>query len=412
MKQFRTVLKFEYLNYVKSKAFIIVTGFLLVLIIAGSLFPQIKSGLDGLFGSEPAEEVAELLDAAFYDESGQYSADFLSLYAPEYNWTELQSPENIEKQIEDDTFSLAIHIDGLNIDFYELGSESFYSYASVAIPEAVKSIYQSSYLSDAGLSDTEISEVLSAEPIVTSIPVGKDTGQSFWMSYIVIFVLYFALLYYGGSIGSAVVIEKTSKAMELLVTSAKPMPLMFGKVFGVGLAGLSQLGLIIIVAILGINLNIDRWTEAFPAVAAILQTSLAVDILIYAIVYFLLGFFSYAFIYAALSSTVSRVEDASSVTTIPTMLVVVSFIVAMSGLATPDAFHLKVLSFVPFVSTMVMYMRICLLDIPTWQILTCVGANVIYILILGFISARIYRVGIMLYGNKPKLKDIFRYIKG
>lgn len=412
MKQFKTVLKFEYLNYLRSKTFVGITAFLLILIIAVSFLPQIKSGFEGLFGSETTEETAELAEAAFYDDSGLYSVNYLNAHAPGYKWTKLQSPENFKQLIEDGTYSLAVHIEGLNVDIYESGSDIMYSDASYSISEAVKLINQSKLMSDVGVADAMINQILFIEPVVNSISVGRDTTQSFWLSYIVLFVLYFALVYYGGSIGTSVVTEKTSKAMELLVTSAKPMPLMFGKVFGVGLAGLSQLGLIIIVALLGININIDRWTETYPIVGAILQTSLSANVLIYAVIYFLLGFFSYAFIYAALASTVSRVEDASSVTSIPTMLVVISFLVAMSGLAAPEAYHLQILSFVPFISPMVMFMRICLLDIPSWQIFTCIGANILYILILGFISARIYRTGIMLYGNKPKIKDILSYIKG
>ena len=412
MKQFKTVLKFEYFNYLRSKTFVGITIFFIVIIGIVSFLPQIQNGLSGIFGSDSSEEQVDLLSAAFYDESDIYSSEILTAYAPGYEWTQLDNTVNVKKVIEDGTYGLAVIIDGLNVDIYEAGSDSMYSNNAPAITEAVKAVYQATYLANSGLASNEISDVLAAAPIVNTISVGRDSSQSFWLSYAVLFILYFSLVYYGASIGTAVVTEKTSKAMELLVTSARPMSLMFGKVFGVGLAGLSQLGLIIIVALLAINLNLDKWTEAYPIVGAILETSLSANVLIYAIVFFLLGFFSYAFIYAALASTASRVEDASSVTSVPTMLVVISFLVAMMGLTSPDAFYLQVLSFVPFISPMVMFMRICLLEIPTWQILACIGANILYIFIFGFISARIYRVGIMLYGNKAKFKDLLSYIKG
>lgn len=411
MKQFKSVLKFEYLNYVRSKTFVGVTIFFLFLILVASFFPQIKGGIDSIFGSDSSEATEEISPAAFYDESGLYSADMLSTYAPEYDWTALDNLDDANGLIDSGTYDFIVHIDGLNVDIYESGSSSMYSDASYVIADVVKTVCQSEFLADSGLSGEDISAVLLAEPVVQTISIGKDSSQNFWLSYVVLFILYFALVYYGASIGTSVVTEKTSKAMELLVTSARPMSLMFGKVFGVGLAGLTQLGIIIVVTIASLSINMDSWIESYPIVGVILQSSLTIDILIYAIVFFLLGFFSYAFIYAALASTVSRAEDAGGVTAIPTMLIVLSFFVAMTGLATPEAFYLQVLSYIPFLSPMVMLTRVCLLDIPTVQILICIAVNVVYILFFGFISSKIYRVGIMLYGNKPKLRDIFSYIK-
>lgn len=411
MRQFKSVLKFEYLNYLKSKTFVGVTIFLLVIILIVSLLPQITGVIDNIFSSDSGGTSEEMSPAALYDESGLYTPELMNTLAAEYNWEMLDSLENVEQLIAEGTYDAVVHIDNLDIFIYQSGSSSMYSDLSYAISEIVKNTYQSEFLATAGLSEADISAVLLAQPTVDTIAVGKDTSQSFWLSYVVLFVLYFALIFYGAGISGSVVTEKTSKAMELLITSAKPMSLMFGKVMGVGLAGLSQLGLVILFAVASINLNIDSWSEFNPFVASILQSSLSFGTFVYVIVFFLLGFFSYAFIYAALASTVSRVEDANSVTMIPQLLIIVSFFVAMAGLATPEALYIKVLSFVPFISPLIMFLRVSLLDVPLIQVLICATVNVVYILGIGFISSKIYRVGIMLYGNKPKLKTIVSYIR-
>lgn len=411
MRQFKTVLKFEYLNYLKSKTFVGVTIFLLVFILIVSLLPQITGAIDNIFSSDSGVTSDETSPAALYDESGLYTPELMNTLAAEYNWETLDSLENVEQLISEGKYDAVVHIDNLDIFIYQSGSSSMYSDLSYAISEIVKNTYQSEFLATAGLSEAEISAVLLAQPTVDTIAVGKDTSQSFWLSYVVLFVLYFALIFYGASISGSVVTEKTSKAMELLITSAKPMSLMFGKVMGVGLAGLSQLGLVILFAVASINLNIDSWSEFNPFVASILQSSLSFGTFVYVIVFFLLGFFSYAFIYAALASTVSRAEDANSVTMIPQLLIIISFFVAMAGLTTPEALYIKVLSFVPFISPLIMFLRVSLLDVPFIQVLICAAVNVVYIFGIGFLSSKIYRVGIMLYGNKPKLKTIMSYIR-
>jgi ABC-2 type transport system permease protein len=134
-------------------------------------------------------------------------------------------------------------------------------------------------------------------------------------------------------------------------------------------------------------------------------------VLIYAVVFFLLGFFSLAFIYAALGSTVSRMEDAGSVGMLPMLLVVATFLVSMAGLMTPGAVYVKICSFVPFLSPTVMFVRICMSEVPPLQIAAALAINAGCILGSGFISTKIYRVGVMLYGKPPKLRDIVRYVR-
>lgn len=416
MRQFKTVLKFEYLNFVKSKSFVGFTVFLMALIIILASIPNIVGLFSSVFGSGAEDEGGAGTDtdmeaAAFYDPQDMYTPEILSAYYMGYNWIEIDSPDDIEDLIDDGTYALAVTIDGLDIDVYQSGSDSFFEGASDALCEMVTTVYQSGAMSAAGLTEREISDILSVEPNLNVLSVGRDLSQSYWISYALLFLLYFTIMMYGQSVTVSVVTEKSSKAMELLISSARPLSLMFGKVIGTGLAGLTQFLLIVGTLMVSLRANLSAWKEFFPAVASVFDLSLSANLFIYAIIFFLLGFFTFAFVYAALASTVSRMEDASGAQMIPMFLFIAAFMVAVFGLTTPDALYIRICSFVPFLSPLIMFMRICTTEIPTFQIFIAIGLNIVYIWITGFISSKIYKVGVMLYGNKPSPITIIKLVR-
>jgi ABC-2 type transport system permease protein len=218
---------------------------------------------------------------------------------------------------------------------------------------------------------------------------------------------------YGSMILSSVVVEKSTKTMELLVTAVKPNTLLFGKVLGTGLVGLSQFAVIMLVNLVSLNFNLSSWASFAPSVSDIIKFALSSNLLGYLPVFFLLGFFIYAFAYAGLGSTVSRMEEANSVVVLPMILLVGAFIISMMGLFTPNAPHIIVFSYIPFFSPMVMYMRMCVSEVGAFEIAAAITVNLVSVALMGVLSARIYKVGVMLYGNPPKLKRIIKYmIKG
>jgi ABC-2 type transport system permease protein len=186
---------------------------------------------------------------------------------------------------------------------------------------------------------------------------------------------------------------------------------MFGKVFGTGCAGLMQFGALILCAAVSLGVNRQGWEEMSPGMAGVISSALSAELLIYAVLFFLLGFFSFAFLYAGLGSTVSRIEDAGSVTTLPTVLIIATFLVAMSGMTAPGALYVRICSFAPFMSPMVMFVRVCMTDVPFYEALAALALNCAYVFVSGWISAKIYRVGVMLYGKKPNFADIVRYVR-
>jgi ABC-2 type transport system permease protein len=408
MRQFKTIFKFEYLNYVKSKSYIVMSCILIAIILIGGSIPAFKTLFDR-FGSDAPDDAAELEAAAIYDAGGLYTDDVLRAYFPGYTWARLASPDGIEAEIGADVYAFAVEIDGLAYTAYEK-SEGF-STASAPLFEMIRAVYQASALADAGLAEGEIGAILGAVPAGETVLVGKDFSQSFWLAYALLFMLYITIMLYGQYVLTSVVTEKSSKAMELLVTSAKPLQLMFGKVFGTGCAGLTQFGVLILCAVAALRLNLAGWTALSPMVSSVITASLSGGLFAYAIIFFLLGFFMFAFLYAAVGSTVTRMEEANSVVVLPMFLFIAAFLVAMTGLPQPGALYVRVCSFVPFLSPLVMFMRICMTEVPFWESALAIALNVAYVLATGWAGAKVYRVGVMLYGNAPKLKDILRYVR-
>ncbi len=415
MRQFRTVFKFEYTNYIKSKPFIIMTVIMLLSAGIFGSFPALKNGFSSMTsvfvkGDSAPKSGDKKEKAGIFDPSGMYSNEILAVSLPQYEWIRLDSDEGAENKVKSGDLDMVLSINGLSYQLYQKGTQ-FIKSSGRRIDDMIRSGYQADVLGKAGLSPTQVSAIQEAQPKGDIISVGKDISQFFWLGYSMLFLLYFTIIIYGQYVMASVVTEKSTKTMELLTTSAKPLQLIFGKVIGTGCAGLTQFGLFIVFTFLLLKGNEASWMTLSPVVGTVIKMSLSSGMFLYAIVFFLLGFFTFAFLYAACGSTVSRMEDANVVATIPVMFILASFMVAITGMANADATYIKVLSFVPFFSPLVLFMRVCVTDIPTWEMLIGILLNILYLLGVGYVCTKIYRVCCMLYGNTPKFKDLIRYIK-
>lgn len=419
MKQFKTVFLFEYTNYIKSKGYIITTVLMLALIIVITSLPTINGVMGNLFGGsdgkqasgEPGAVAANLTPGLIIDKDGIYADDILASYLPGFTFNRADGVDDPEALITSGEYQLILVIDGLDYMLYEKNESMLSMGHNDSVSAMVRNVYQTVSLSEYGVNQADAAKVINAIPNGTVVSVGTDIEQSFWLSYIMVILMYMVIMLYGQFVMTSTVIEKTTKAMELLITSAKPFQLMFGKVMGVGAAGLTQFGLILLTALGFFKLSYGSWVDFSPMVASILDMSISGSLVFYAVLFFLLGFFSFSFVYAGLGSTVSRMEDAQSTQIIPMMLFVAAFMVAIFGSMTPDAGYVHICSFIPFLSPMVMFMRICTLGVPPIEIIIAIIVNVATVFGAAFVCSRIYKVGVMLYGKKPNIVDIIRYVR-
>ncbi len=246
-----------------------------------------------------------------------------------------------------------------------------------------------------------------AGPQVDQVAIASRTV----LATILIVLIFVTLTIYGMWVATSVAAEKSTRVMELLISAATARQLLVGKVFGVGGAGLTQYLAIVIPAIVVIVLQ-DRLATAVlgpvgPGSGPPL-VGLSLPILVAYGTYFLLGFVLYALIYAAAGSFVSRQEDVQQLALPLSLLSMASYVAAIAALGSIGSSWVVVLSFVPFSSPFVMLARIMLGRVAPWEIALSVAILVATSLVVLSIATRVYASGVILYGQRPSLRDFLR----
>ncbi len=248
----------------------------------------------------------------------------------------------------------------------------------------------------------------------TRVTEGHATAQSgeqtFFLAYFIDMLMYFALLFYGIQVSSAVMEEKTNRIVEILISSLRPFDLLMGKVVGVGAAGLMQMGIW-----LGTGLFVSRILSR-PGPAGSAATGFQLPEVSGALVgviliCFLLGFFFYASIYAAIGSMCNTQQEAQQTATPVTMLVVAGMILMFGLVNDPNSTLARVVTFIPFFTALVLPVRYALTPLPLPEVFGGILALVIGILAVVWLAGRIYRVGILSYGKKPSLRELWRWVR-
>ena len=225
-----------------------------------------------------------------------------------------------------------------------------------------------------------------------------------------IFALYMVIMLYGQMVASNVATEKSSRAMELLITSAKPTSMMFGKVIASCTAGIIQLLAVFGSAVVFYNINKEHWSDV-PIMASIFD--MPISLLAYMLVFFILGFLIYAFLYGAMGSTVSKLEDINTAVMPLTYTFIFAFVLVMGSISsgTVDNTLMVICSYIPFTSPMAMFARIAMSTVPVYEIVISIAILAASELGVGLVSAKIYRIGVLLYGTRPKLGAIIKAIR-
>lgn len=185
--------------------------------------------------------------------------------------------------------------------------------------------------------------------------------------------------------------------MELLITSVKPSSLILGKVAAMGLAAILQLALVILGGVVGFFLSRSNYPDM---IMMVVKSSLAVDTLIVYLVYFIIGYTLYLFMYASMGSVVSKVEDVSSAIGPIMFVFMIGYFISFVAMELPDNIVVKIGSWVPFSSLIVMPTRYPLTTIPLIEMVFSIGLLLVTTAFFAYISIKIYRMGSLNYGNK------------
>lgn len=415
MKQLFTVFKFELYNYYKNKMFIGIT-LALVIIIAGLLsFPRIMDAFDkkdSETGAPTANEEKSII--ALQDNSGadaNMTLEFFASSMPNYEFKLVdQDIESIKSSINNGEYSRAIIIDTQLKYKYIVDNISMTDYTSNTINSIMQEKYKFDEMNRLGISESDAMRILTASPESEIIKIGKDQTESFWFTYIIIFILYMAIMMYGQMVATNVATEKSTRAMEMLITSAKPVNLIFGKVFGSGFAGLTQMIAIFGTSFVLYNLNQSYWGENHVITA---MFDINLDVLIFSLIFFILGYFLYSFIYGALGSLATRTEDINVSIMPVTMIFVAAFMIVMFSMSSGniDSTLMKIVSYIPFTSPMAMLARITMGEVPMIGIIASIAILIASTIGIGYLSAKIYQMGVLLYGKTLKISELIKMKK-
>ena len=409
MRQFRTILGFELQNYFKNKVFVSVT-IIIMLAVAGVMFyPRVASFFTHdneagqgdrpimLVATDSSELPTSTTEAVFRRSFPHYQIKVTT-----------DRVEQVKEQVKSGKAKYALVLSDASYTYYVNGLVMADSNVATA-NLAVKDLYQLKMLRRHGLSAEQTSQVMTVQIKPNVQNLGKDQTKNFYSAFIMIYALYIAVMTYGQMVATNVASEKSSRAMELLTTSASPVAMMFGKIIASCLAGLTQLVGIFGSALLFYNLNRASW-QGNQMINSIFNVP--PDLLLYMILFFLLGFFIYGMMYGAVSSLVSKIEDIGSVAMPIILVFVIGFVVVMSSIEDPNsAIGMKICSFIPFTSSMAMFARIAMGSVSTGEIALSIAILVVSTVLIGILAAKIYRAGVLMYGTRPKLRTIWRSIR-
>lgn len=410
MKQFWKILRFELDGYLKNKVFVGIMVFLVVAIAVCMFIPNIAA----LAGSDDAaDNDADLPVMLVYAEDNELSSLVKQYFDTAFTGYRVQlaegALEDLKSAITDGRAECAFAMDSASSYTYYVNNLSMYDSNTEIADAVLQELYRVTAMVESGMTPEQASEILSVQIESHTTMLGKDQMQNFFYTYIMIFALYMVILLYGQMVATNVATEKSSRAMELLITSAKPTSMMFGKVLASCIAGLIQLVAVFGTALVFYNINKGAWGDN-----RIIESifNIPVELFAYMLVFFVLGFLIYAFLYGAIGSTASKLEDINTSVMPITFLFIIAFFVVIFSMTSGsvDNTLMKVCSYIPFTSPMAMFTRICMSTVAWYEIAISIAILIASTIGVGCIAAKIYRVGVLLYGTTPKIGAVIKAV--
>ncbi|TVX88241.1 ABC transporter permease [Paenibacillus agilis] len=233
-------------------------------------------------------------------------------------------------------------------------------------------------------------------------------AESFVVTFALLILFFTSIQMTGNMIASEVTQEKSSRVMEILITSVSPLAQMFGKILAMFILGMIQIMAFIAVAV--INLLLPHNQEALKGLDLDIS-KFDPMLVIYGLILYVFGYFLYATLYASVGSIVSRTEDLAQAVLPITFLSLAAFYIGMFSVSTPNSMLVKVTSFIPFFTPTSMLLRIGLGEYQWWEFWLSIVILLLSVLVFGWLAAKIYRTGVLLYGKRPTWKEVRKAMK-
>jgi ABC-2 type transport system permease protein len=283
------------------------------------------------------------------------------------------------------------------------------------IERAVNAAVRKQRLTAAGVSEEAIERL--SKPVDLEVYGVNEKGEEgvrasgvagFALPFIVAFLIYLTVLLYGQVILGAVVEEKETRIAEILFSSVRSLTLMLGKLIGVSLVALTQLG-IWAVAFVALTAILDSWLKARGLEG--IPFHLPLVFFIYFFLFFALGYFVYATLYVFVGSMVTNTQEGGQVAMPIIFMLMAGLYLAFPVMRSPNSSFAVWISMVPFFSPIVMVVRIVSQTPPLWQIALSLLIGVVTVVLLLWLASRIYRVGMLMYGKKASIPEVMRWVR-
>ncbi len=408
MRNFFLVLKFELLNLIKKKAFLISTAIICLIIIVGLTIPIIADSFGSPIFNKDENQVAEA-DKVSYGvliEEDSIELSDLETLLPHINIITTDSKKELSDLTRNEDVVAGFIIKAPTKYDYLVKNTSSYDNNTYEMDSALLTLYRNKTLTEKGIDVSIVNEVYNVSVEHDVEVLGKDSMQNYLYTYILIFALYFIVIMYGQLIATSIASEKSNRSMEILVTSTSTESLIFGKVIAGALAGIIQFGIILLVANISYRINASAWDNSLNFIFDI-----PLNVLLTFSVFGILGYLFYLFAFGAIGALVSRTEDISASATPITIIFIIAFFISMFSMNAPDSLLLKVASFIPLSSFMAMFIRVSMGNVSTIHVIISLALLALSTGLIGILGAKIYKLGTLMYGNPVKLKTAIKLLR-
>ncbi len=435
LRNIRLIVEREYKNRLSQRSFKISTAVILILIILGSFVPTIVAYVSSITNSQTKvvvvnnagtiagmnnDALSHYIDATLNGATPGQSISGKPAYA--INTAPSDPIESLQKQVKDGTVGILLVLErpaNQDVKFtYYTNADPIRDTNVTKVQGLASQLSLLDKASRLGLTPEQTSKLF-AQPEFAVVNVGQsqnnrpvsDIVAGYILAYVGIILIFMSVYLYGVMVANGVAEEKGSRIMEILVNAATPFQLMTGKIIGIGAAGLTQMALFVIVGISALLVQNPIKAALLGNNSSALNlniTGSSISLLLLLLVYFILGFLLYATLFAAMGALVKRQDEVQNAVQPLTWLFMVGYFVSFFGIYTPDATWVKVISYIPFWTPTTMLMRIGVGSATWWEIAITIVLMIVAIFLCAVIAARIYRYGVLMYGQKPSMRQLFK----
>lgn len=404
----------EFVERVRSKWFVVMTILWPVLMVGMIVVPALLGG-QGTEGAKVA-----IIDRSGADVGTSLSIKLALLQKWNTNVVEPDTDEKLlRKKIQDNELNGYVVIPKDALEGGEIiysGDNASNQTVTVVFAQSVQGSVLEKRAQRAGLSGDQLFSLMKPVNFSVRHTTGEEEGKSgivtFLLGYMIALLNYIVITLYGSNVMRSVVTEKSSRVVELLVAATKPRAMISGKILGVGSAGLTQIAIWFVLGAIAVS-NQDALLDLFgasPKAGSILP-SLTVTQVAVVLTCFVLGYLFYSAMYAAVGAMVSSEQDSQQAQMPVTFLLAIGMVAIVAVANDPRGPTATFLTMMPFWSPMLMPMRFFLGGATAGQVALSLGILGVSTIIVARASAKIYRVGILMYGKRPGLRELVRWLR-